>query len=610
MKKRQYGNYIYVIGYLMLMRVVLAITVGISIFSTGVIFDLFLIMFWTGAFAIFMSNQTVQKVYYIIIIFVVTVFVIGDSIYYDYFETISSKQSFGGLKWLQEGNTLEYDISIPLVVYLVVPLLLVVIYLIITNKKKDFFYLKDFAILSSVFVVQVALFLVWGGYQYETRIEYYRSDGYLFEAMYDRELFSEKYGYYNYHLLDFTRLREKSDSEALSIEVNAYFEELNYKHTNNDMSHLYEGYNVVQIIGESLDTRFIDPVLTPNLYNMMTNGLSFDNYFTPVFQQGATCNSEFMSLTGLSAITTNDWSNNICDAYSNNTYSFSTPYQLRDIGYNTYYFHGGHEWFYNRIEAIPSYGIETVKFQEDLIKDLELDDYEDKLDSNMLMFIDEYVEYDDPFFMTLLTYSMHGGYNQEMFDVYSTRVESAYPDNEFDPEFINYLEKLAEFDTLIGDLFTRFEQEGILDNTIFVVYPDHYPYMLDEDVYLDAVGIEASSPEIMRQSLLIYATNMTGEVVHQTGSTMDIAPTILNMVHPNPEFKYFLGRDLFSSEENYVLFSNLTITDGDNFLYINKKMFGEEEQFLYLEAALEAKITAFEIQKKILEADYFRDLEK
>ena len=159
MKKRQYGNYIYVIGYLMLMRVVLAITVGISIFSTGVIFDLFLIMFWTGAFAIFMSNQTVQKVYYIIIIFVVTVFVIGDSIYYDYFETISSKQSFGGLKWLQEGNTLEYDISIPLVVYLVVPLLLVVIYLIITNKKKDFFYLKDFAILSSVFVVQAVVFL-------------------------------------------------------------------------------------------------------------------------------------------------------------------------------------------------------------------------------------------------------------------------------------------------------------------------------------------------------------------------------------------------------------------------------------------------------------------
>ena len=71
--------------------------------------------------------------------------------------------------------------------------------------------------------------------------------------------------------------------------------------------------------------------------------------------------------------------------------------------------------------------------------------------------------------------------------------------------------------------------------------------MLDEDVYLDAVGIEASSPEIMRQSLLIYATNMTGEVVHQTGSTMDIAPTILNMVHPNPEFKYFLSSTMFNN---------------------------------------------------------------
>ena len=45
----------------------------------------------------------------------------------------------------------------------------------------------------------------------------------------------------------------------------------------------------------------------------LENGYSFDNYYTPVFQQGATCNSEYMSLTGLQAITTNDWSNNVCE---------------------------------------------------------------------------------------------------------------------------------------------------------------------------------------------------------------------------------------------------------------------------------------------------------
>ena len=137
-KNKRYTNYAYVIGYLILLRVVLAITVGINFFSLGIIFDLFLVMFWVGAIAIFMKKLLTQKIFYIIVVLISTVFAVGDSIYYDYFETISAKKSFAGLKWLQEGTTLEYDISIPLVAYLVTPILIGVIYLIITNKKIKF----------------------------------------------------------------------------------------------------------------------------------------------------------------------------------------------------------------------------------------------------------------------------------------------------------------------------------------------------------------------------------------------------------------------------------------------------------------------------------------
>jgi len=345
MKNKRYTNYAYVIGYLILLRVVLAITVGINFFSLGIIFDLFLVMFWVGAIAIFMKKLLTQKIFYIIVVLISTVFAVGDSIYYDYFETISAKKSFAGLKWLQEGTTLEYDISIPLVAYLVTPILIGVIYLIITNKKKDIFVLKDFAILSSVFVVQVVLFIIWGSYSFDTPLEYYRSDAYLFESMYDRVLYSEKYGYYNYHVLDFTKIRRGHDIDETKSEIDEFF--LNQEeHQTNDMSDIYSGYNVITIIGETLETRFIDPVLTPNLFKMMDEGMSFDNFYTPVFQQGATCNSEFMSLSGLGAITTNDWSNNICDSYGNNTYTYSLPSQLKEQGYDTYYFHSGHEWFY------------------------------------------------------------------------------------------------------------------------------------------------------------------------------------------------------------------------------------------------------------------------
>ncbi len=603
MRTRRYHNYLYVIGYIMILRVVLNITVGISVFGTGMLFDLILMMFWVGIIAFFLKSIVSQKIYYIIVILICTIIVVGDSVYFDYFEVISARTSFAGLKWLQEGNTLEYDISIPLVAYLITPLLAGVIYLIITNKKKDVFFFKDFSIFSLVFLIQVTLFLIWGNRVFEERIDFYRSDAFLFETMHDRKLYSERYGYYNYHLLDLTRLRPQINKEEYYVEVEAYFDSLE-THTTNDMSDVYAGYNVITILGETLETRFIDPVLTPNLYNMMTNGYSFDNYFTPVYQQGATCNSEYMSLTGLGSITTNDWSNNICDAYSGNYIPYSLPNQLKEIGYNTYYFHSGYEWFYNRKEMVPSYGFETVKFQEDLIP--KYPDFYDRFDTEMLKFFDEYVNYDEPFYIDLLTYSGHGAYNQTEFDKYSDIVEAAHPGVELDPEIHNYMEKLVETDMMLGMIVDRLEENNQMDNTLFVIFPDHYPYMMNSETYSEYIDVGEEEHEFKRQTMFMYATNMESTVFHTPGSTIDITPTILNMINSNLEFDYFMGTDLFSDTPNFILFSDLTITDGENYLYLNERHTGNEIDIPYLEAALEQEITAFEIQKKLLNIDFFK----
>lgn len=606
--KRNYKNYIVVITYLILLRVVLSITTSISIFNFGLLFDIILTMFWVGLFLYMIRNKPSQKAYYIIIIFIVSIFLITDSIYFDYFETITSRSSFGGVNRLAEGNTLEYDLDIPLAAFIITPLFMIASYLIITNKKRDVFLTKDFGILSLVFILQVVLFLAWGSYNFDTRSDYYRSEAYLFETMYDRNLFSEKYGYYNYHLLDLTRLNKEINEDEFYKEVDAYFEERE-THETNDYSDLYSGYNVISIIGETLETRFIDPVLTPNLYMMLNDGLTFDNYYTTVFQQGATCNSEFMSLTGYSAIPSNDWINNVCDSYSENTYTYSLPNQLKSIGYDTYYFHSGYEWFYNRNVIVPQYGFETVKFQEDLIE-IGYDDFHDRQDTEMLYFLDEFVNYDELFYIDLLTYSMHGAYNQSEFSVHYDRVEEANPGVELDTEIMNYMAKLVEFDDMLGLIIEQLVIHDKMDETLFVIFPDHYPYMMDDEVYHDYVDLEIGTYEYMRQELIIYATDMTGEVISMTGSTMDIAPTMLNLIDSSLNFDYFVGLDLMSDVDNYVLFSDLTLTDGKNYLVFNEEYDDKDTEIAILDSMFEQKITELEIQKKLLIIDYFKMLEE
>ncbi len=604
---RNYKMALLTTGYLILLRVVLYFTVDMALSPLSILFDVIVIMFWVGAIVYFLKSLFWQKFVYAFVIIMTSLFVIIDSVYYDYFGVIFAKSGLSGIKWLQNGNTLEYHITIPLVAYLITPILILVLILIFKTKQTDKIQFRHFTVLLTLFVMQVVLFVYWDNQVFDKKLDFYRSDAYLFESMHDRVLFSSKYGYFNYHILDFTRIRKPLDIEEATNNINEYFASLD-EHQKNEYSDIYSGYNVVYIVSETLETRFINETLTPNLYLMRENGMTFDNYFTTVFQQGATCNSEYMGLSGLLAISSNDWSSNICDAYTNNKIPYALPNQLRNIGYNTYYFHSGYEWFYNRKEMVPHYGFDVVKFQEDLIRD-GYTDFNDRFDTNMIHFLDEYVSYEEPFMITLLTYSMHGAYNQSEFEVHADRLEEAYPNQIFDPQIRNYMLKLVEYDNMLGLLMERLEEHGELDNTLFVIYPDHYPYMMDYDTYTAYIGGIKDIHEVMRQTPIIYTTNMTHQVIHTPGSQIDLAPTVLNMINSDGNFGYFMGVDLMSTDTNYVIFADMTITDGVNFLSLEGNFIGNENQIINLETELEKRITMLEIQKELLNSDYFNQID-
>lgn len=607
MTKGNHKSFIIVITYLLLLRVALYISSGISIFNFGLLFDMLLSMFIIGFFASIIKHKVSQKVYYIIIIVFFSVILIADVVYMEYFHVVTSRANLFGISRLSEGNTTEYDLNIPSIVYMILPFTLLSCFWIIKNKKLDLFSKRNFGIISLLFILLAGLAFLSSNYNFNTKDEYYKSDVYLFKSMHDSNLFSEKYGYFNYHILDLVRPFSKIDNiDEAYDNINDYFNDKE-DHIVNEYSDLYAGYNIVTIVGETLETRFIDPILTPNLYMMTHDGYTFDNFFTPVFQQGATCNSEFMSLTGISAIQSNYSINNVCDSYYENTFTYALPNQLKSIGYNTYYFHSGYEWFYNRNLLNPQYGFSTSKFQEDMYE-LGYDDFDDRFDSQMLQFLQEYVAYDQPFYIEFLSYSGHGAYNQEEFDIHSDRIEEAYPNKELDPEIINYMEKLVEFDNMIGFIMEELTLNGLMDNTLFVVYPDHYPYMFNQEMYSEYIGIDSGTHEIMRQELIMYANNMSGEVISMTGATIDIAPSILNLIDSSLNFKYFIGKDLFSNEDNYVIFSDLTITDGENYLLHNGDYTGLSSEMAILDNVLKDKIRELELQKQLLMIDYFKKL--
>src|SRR5690606_9174760 len=122
----------------------------------------------------------------------------------------------------------------------------------------------------------------------------------------------------------------------------------------------------------------------------------------------------------------------------------------------------------------------------------------------------EQIAQGNPFYMQIDTYSMHLG-NSLMFDHYEFQVEKAFEEaginfNKIHPQIQEYYLKMAEFDKFIGMLIKKLDRSssnglGVLDNTLIVIFPDHYNYSLNPKVMEDFIGVDAFDKEIHHQKL-------------------------------------------------------------------------------------------------------------
>ena len=319
----------------------------------------------------------------------------------------------------------------------------------------------------------------------------------------------------------------------------------------NEMTGIFEGYNCIYFLVESLDYVGIDETLTPTIWKMMQEGYFFSHHYTPVFSCG-TGDSEFAAMTSMMPYGSS------CTVYSvtRNNLQNSLAGLFKRAGYSTYGFHNWNDEFYNRTELSESYGMDSY---------LDIDDLDFKLvkgwqsDSILAEKALPYFVNDEHFFTFFVTSTMHWPYDVDSYygNAYMQEINAVHPD--YPIELKRYISKTMEFDKMLETLISGLEKAGQLDNTVFCFWPDHHPFNLSNSVIRKYTTIVDRYQDygFYMSPLVIYCASASGEEITNVCSTFDHLPTIANLFDLNYDPRLYIGSDIFNNQCRVIM------TNGD-----------------------------------------------
>ncbi|QGR00152.1 LTA synthase family protein [Paenibacillus psychroresistens] len=319
-----------------------------------------------------------------------------------------------------------------------------------------------------------------------------------------------------------------------------------------------KGKNLIVIQLEAFQNFPINLSLNNTEVTPVLNNLAKDGYYFPhIFQQigqGNTSDAEFMSNTSI---------------YPTGTIAMSTGYGDRDIpslpkllekqGYEADTFHVNDVTFWDRIKLYPALGFthffDKPFYKNDNFNTLGASDEE--LYRVGLEKITAISKQNKPFYAQFITLSSH-----HPFKIPVENQNKALRDSLTRSQLGDYLLAINYTDYALGVFIDGLKKAGLWENTVLVVYGDHFGLQPKEntntaEAIYKAIGVKYH-PDISRFNipLFIHAPNLQkGEVINQVGGQMDIMPTISNL----------LGISL--KEENFVHF-------GQDLMNIKKNVFG------------------------------------
>ena len=405
----------------------------------------------------------------------------------------------------------------------------------------------------------------------------------------DRRYTVMEFGVYTYQLNDLISTIRTSMS-SLSNSDEAYNEFLDLlaerkeeeAHTNK-YTNIFQGKNVLVIHAESfqgftMNLKFNDEELTPNMNKLASEGIYFSNFYTEE-SIGNSSDSEFSILTSLLPVS----NGTVFVNYFDREYE-SIAKLLKEKGYYTFSMHGNVASAWNRRNAHKSLGYDKFYAYKDayeIDEELGLGLSDKSFFRQSSEIIKDIKENNGNFYGTLIMLTNH--------TPFTSLVDTEYNDDYLvdiknGDEVIPYLEgtKMGNFlkcvnyaDSAIGELIEELDANGVLDDTVIVIYGDHdskikktefenlyynehiNDVLIDKNNKLDVV--DSFTYEINRKvPFIIWTKDMAGseynEEITKVMGIIDVMPTLGNMLGVKNEFA--LGHDIFDIDENVVVFPN------------------------------------------------------
>ncbi len=449
------------------------------------------------------------------------------------------------------------------------------------------------------------------------------SDMDLYTFMYNSQDALKKFGLLTYTQRDFFSMFRSDPLSELEYEIliNEFFDNQS-SHTVNNFSGIFENKNLIFIMAESFDTFAINEELTPTLYKLKTENAYFENYYSPLYYR-STADTEFLVQTSMYP------NNNVTlsmDFYTDNTFPSTLPKLFENEGYKTYSFHNYIDYFYPRSDFhLNTLGYDNYYGPEEMGMDVAnsgksiIFNHDWQSDYDMMVeavpkFINE-----DQFFVNMLTVSGHFNYDsdhpiaaknkQEVLD-YEIR-----NDITLDEDIFYYLSANIELDKAVEYLLEALEVNNKLDDTVIVIFGDHYAYGLDKSTIweYDDIKEDGNSMDIHNVPLLIYSNSqiLNGNIDNYM-SSIDFIPTISNLFDLPLQYKQVFGNDALADKDNIVRFADLSFISS-TFSYDSLPeimSISDEVNPEYIVYLSNMFINDYKYNLLVLEYDYFKPEEE
>lgn len=406
---------------------------------------------------------------------------------------------------------------------------------------------------------------------------------------------------------DFTRYFDDTNwNKLIENETDSTIKSLHQFYINqsitpkNDHTGIFKDKNLVLIMVEAMDYLAIKEDVTPTLYKLKNEGWFFDNYYAPKYSC-TTGESEYIALTSIVPSST------VCtpNSYTNNNYETALFNIFNKSDYYSTSYHNWTDQFYNRTKLHANMGSSKFYSHGDLNissiggwpSDLEL------MEKSMPYFIDQ-----EKFFTFVISSSMHFPYDD--FKGVVVRNWDAVKNLDYPDPVKYYLAKSIEFDKSVKLLLDTLESNGTLDDTVIVLFADHHPFNLSLNYLKEYSGIDRKENINMDKSpFIIYNSKLEKQTISKTASTFDIFPTLANLFDLDYDPRYYVGKDIFSTEETTVIFTNGSwITD--NAMYFSSKgehiKLNESTSDDYLDAVNKRVKDYMSVSNSVLINDYFK----